>query len=237
MSRSGTLTYQIGNELAQLGVGNSTIVGIGGDPVIGSSFIDVIAQFEEDPETELIVMVGEIGGDEEERTADYIGEHVTKPVVAYIAGFEAPPGKRMGHAGRDHLRLVGDGAGEGRGARGQGRAGRAQPDRGGAACAAEKVEGDEPEFAVAARSSHLYPQTVMASPSPISFARGAPSADIMPADATARGGRAVLSTTTRPARSRTGRGTGTRRCASGSPSGTASTRRGSCCSTARSRPG
>src|SRR6187200_2316894 len=99
VSRSGTLTYQIGNELAQLGVGNSTIVGIGGDPVIGSSFIDVIAQFEADPETELIVMVGEIGGDEEERTADYIGEHVTKPVVAYIAGFEAPPGKRMGHAG------------------------------------------------------------------------------------------------------------------------------------------
>jgi succinyl-CoA synthetase alpha subunit len=99
LSRSGTLTYQIGNELAQLGVGNSTIVGIGGDPVIGSSFIDVIERFEQDPETELIVMVGEIGGDEEERTADYIAEHVTKPVVAYIAGFEAPPGKRMGHAG------------------------------------------------------------------------------------------------------------------------------------------
>jgi succinyl-CoA synthetase alpha subunit len=99
VSRSGTLTYQIGNELAQLGVGNSTIVGIGGDPIIGSSFIDVISQFEQDPETELIVMVGEIGGDEEERTADYIGEYVTTPVVAYIAGFEAPPGKRMGHAG------------------------------------------------------------------------------------------------------------------------------------------
>ena len=99
LSRSGTLTYQIGNELAQLGVGNSTIVGIGGDPIIGSSFIDVISQFEQDPETELIVMVGEIGGDEEERTADYIAEHVTKPVVAYIAGFTAPPGKRMGHAG------------------------------------------------------------------------------------------------------------------------------------------
>ena len=99
LSRSGTLTYQIGNELAQLGVGNSTIVGIGGDPVIGSSFIDVIAAFEQDPETELIVMVGEIGGDEEERTAEYIDEHVTKPVVAYIAGFTAPPGKRMGHAG------------------------------------------------------------------------------------------------------------------------------------------
>jgi succinyl-CoA synthetase alpha subunit len=99
VSRSGTLTYQIGNELAQLGVGNSTIVGIGGDSVIGSSFIDVISRFEQDPETELIVMVGEIGGDEEERTAEYIAEHVSTPVVAYIAGFQAPPGKRMGHAG------------------------------------------------------------------------------------------------------------------------------------------
>ncbi len=99
VSRSGTLTYQIGNELARRGFGNSTIVGIGGDPVVGSSFVDVIAQFEQDPETELIVMCGEIGGDEEERTAEYIAEHVSKPVVGYIAGFEAPPGKRMGHAG------------------------------------------------------------------------------------------------------------------------------------------
>ena len=99
VSRSGTLTYQIGNELAQRGFGNSSIVGIGGDPVPGSSFIDVIAQFEADAETELIVMSGEIGGDAEERAADYIAEHVTKPVVAYIAGFTAPPGKTMGHAG------------------------------------------------------------------------------------------------------------------------------------------
>jgi succinyl-CoA synthetase alpha subunit len=99
VSRSGTLTYQIGNELAQLGVGNSTIVGIGGDPIIGSSFIDVISQFERDEQTELIVMVGEIGGDEEERTAEYIAAHISKPVIAYIAGFTAPPGKRMGHAG------------------------------------------------------------------------------------------------------------------------------------------
>ncbi len=99
VSRSGTLTYQIGNELAGRGFGNSTIVGIGGDPIVGSSFIDVIAQFEQDPDTELIVMCGEIGGDEEERTADYIAEHVSKPVVAYIAGFTAPPGKTMGHAG------------------------------------------------------------------------------------------------------------------------------------------
>jgi succinyl-CoA synthetase alpha subunit len=99
VSRSGTLTYQIGNELAQRGFGNSTIVGIGGDPVPGSNFIDIIAQFQDDPETELIVMSGEIGGSAEEEAAEYIGEHVTKPVVGYIAGFTAPPGKTMGHAG------------------------------------------------------------------------------------------------------------------------------------------
>ena len=99
VSRSGTLTYQIGNELAQRGFGNSSIVGIGGDPVPGSSFIDIIALFEADPETELIVLSGEIGGDAEEQAAEYIGRHVSKPVVAYIAGFTAPPGKTMGHAG------------------------------------------------------------------------------------------------------------------------------------------
>jgi succinyl-CoA synthetase alpha subunit len=99
VSRSGTLTYQIGNELAQRGFGNSTIVGIGGDPIVGSSFIDIIGRFQEDDQTELIVMCGEIGGDEEERTADYIADNVTKPVVGYIAGFTAPPGKTMGHAG------------------------------------------------------------------------------------------------------------------------------------------
>src|ERR1700693_4407324 len=99
VSRSGTLTYQIGNVVAQSGFGNSTIVGIGGDPVPGTDFIDVIAMFQEDPETELIVMCGEIGGDAKERAADYIAEHVPKPVVAYIAGFTAPPGKTMGHAG------------------------------------------------------------------------------------------------------------------------------------------
>ncbi len=99
VSRSGTLTYQIGNEIAQQGFGNSSIVGIGGDPVPGSSFIDVLALFESDPETELVVMAGEIGGSAEEEAADYIAEHVSKPVVAYIAGFTAPPGKTMGHAG------------------------------------------------------------------------------------------------------------------------------------------
>jgi succinyl-CoA synthetase alpha subunit len=99
VSRSGTLTYQIGHELTQLGLGNSTIVGIGGDPVVGSSFIDVLERFEADPETELIVLVGEIGGDEEEKAARFVEERVTKPVLAYIAGFSAPPGKTMGHAG------------------------------------------------------------------------------------------------------------------------------------------
>ena len=99
VSRSGTLTYQIGHELTQMGLGNSTIVGIGGDPVVGSSFIDVLTRFEADPETEYVVMVGEIGGDEEEKAAAFIEAEMTKPVVAYIAGFTAPPGKTMGHAG------------------------------------------------------------------------------------------------------------------------------------------
>ena len=99
VSKSGTLTYQIGNELKQAGQGNSSIVGIGGDPIVGSDFIDILTLFEADGETEMIVMVGEIGGDAEERAADYIAESVSKPVVAYIAGFTAPPGKQMGHAG------------------------------------------------------------------------------------------------------------------------------------------
>jgi len=99
VSRSGTLTYQIGHELTQLGLGNSTIVGIGGDPVVGSSFIDVLAKFEADDETEVVVLVGEIGGAEEEKAAEFIGAEMTKPVVGYIAGFSAPPGKTMGHAG------------------------------------------------------------------------------------------------------------------------------------------
>jgi succinyl-CoA synthetase alpha subunit len=99
VSKSGTLTYQIGNELKQAGMGNSSIVGIGGDPIVGSDFIDILTLFESDPETELIVMVGEIGGDAEERAADFIAESVSKPVVGYIAGFTAPPGKQMGHAG------------------------------------------------------------------------------------------------------------------------------------------
>ena len=99
VSRSGTLTYQIGYELAQRGLGNSTIVGIGGDPVVGSSFIDILGKFETDDETDVVVMVGEIGGDEEEKAARYIEAEMSKRVVAYIAGFTAPPGKTMGHAG------------------------------------------------------------------------------------------------------------------------------------------
>ncbi|MBN8871156.1 MAG: succinate--CoA ligase subunit alpha [Solirubrobacterales bacterium] len=99
VSKSGTLTYQIGNELKQAGEGNSTIVGIGGDPIIGSDFIDILTLFDADPDTDLIVMVGEIGGDAEERAAEFIAAEISKPVVAYIAGFTAPPGKQMGHAG------------------------------------------------------------------------------------------------------------------------------------------
>ena len=99
VSKSGTLTYQIGNELKQAGTGNSSIVGIGGDPIVGSDFIDILKLYEADPDTELIVMVGEIGGDAEERAAEFIAAEVSKPVVAYIAGFTAPPGKQMGHAG------------------------------------------------------------------------------------------------------------------------------------------
>ena len=99
VSRSGTLTYEIGRSLAELGIGNSTIVGIGGDPVVGSSFIEILDRFEADPETELVVLVGEIGGEEEERAARHVAEACSKPVLAYLAGFSAPPGKRMGHAG------------------------------------------------------------------------------------------------------------------------------------------
>jgi succinyl-CoA synthetase alpha subunit len=97
VSKSGTLTYQMMYELSDIGF--STAVGIGGDPVIGTTHIDALAAFEADPQTEVIVMIGEIGGDAEERAAAYIAEHVTKPVVGYVAGFTAPEGKTMGHAG------------------------------------------------------------------------------------------------------------------------------------------
>ncbi|MGH2764745.1 MAG: succinate--CoA ligase subunit alpha [Actinomycetota bacterium] len=99
VSRSGTLTYQIMHELTRRGTGQSTCIGIGGDPIIGTGFVDVLARFQQDPHTEAVVLIGEIGGADEERAAEFIAERVTKPVVAYVAGFTAPPGKRMGHAG------------------------------------------------------------------------------------------------------------------------------------------
>jgi succinyl-CoA synthetase alpha subunit len=99
ISRSGTLTYEIVNGIKEHGLGQSTCIGLGGDPVVGTSFVDALPLFQADPETDVIVMVGEIGGTAEEDGAEYIRHHVTKPVVAYIAGRSAPPGKRMGHAG------------------------------------------------------------------------------------------------------------------------------------------
>jgi len=99
ISRSGTLTYEIVNGIKEHGLGQSTCIGLGGDPIVGTSFVDALPWFESDPETDLMVVVGEIGGTAEEDAAEYIARHFTKPVVAYIAGRSAPPGKRMGHAG------------------------------------------------------------------------------------------------------------------------------------------
>lgn len=99
ISRSGTLTYEIVYALTNLGIGQSTCVGIGGDPIVGSNFRDILALFEADPDTEAVVLIGEIGGDEEEKTAAYIKEHIKTPCYAYIVGASAPEGKRMGHAG------------------------------------------------------------------------------------------------------------------------------------------
>ena len=164
VSRSGTLTYQIGKELADLGLGNSTIVGIGGDPIVGSSFIDILERFEADPGTDLIVMVGEIGGDEEEKAGAYIDQHVSKPVVAYIAGFQAPAGKTMGHAGAIISGSSGHGRRQAAGAAGARHPGRRQPHRG------------RPAGGGAARLQDDTMQPMTAIP----FTRGVPSADMLP---------------------------------------------------------
>ena len=131
VSRSGTLVYQIVHELTQRGLGQSTCMGMGGDPVHGVGFIESLALFAEDPGTDLVVMTGEIGGDDEERAAAWISEHMTKPVVGYIAGFTAPAGQADGPRRRDRHRIGGDGCGEGRGPRGRRRPRGADAHRGG----------------------------------------------------------------------------------------------------------
>jgi succinyl-CoA synthetase alpha subunit len=99
ISRSGTLTYEVVYQLTQSGLGQSTCIGIGGDPIIGSSFVDMLKLFDQDPDTQGVVLIGEIGGNDEETAAEYIRDHFSKPVVGFVAGLTAPPGKRMGHAG------------------------------------------------------------------------------------------------------------------------------------------
>jgi succinyl-CoA synthetase alpha subunit len=99
VSRSGTLTYEAVGQLTALGIGQSTCIGIGGDPIIGTTHIDAMRLFNEDPDTDAVIMIGEIGGNGEEQAAEYVGKHMKKPVVGFVAGQTAPPGRRMGHAG------------------------------------------------------------------------------------------------------------------------------------------
>ena len=218
VSKSGTLTYQIGNELKQAGAGNSTIVGIGGDPIVGSDFIDVLTLFEEDAETELIVMVGEIGGDAEERAADFIAEQVSKPVVAYIAGFTAPPGKQMGHAGAIISGSSGTAQAKKEALEATRRARRPQPDRGGAARGRDRRARDAMRCArgltprrrrlrafssvtsMAVRCARRWPRL-------ISFARGARAPTSCPSRRCGRR-RSARSPTTGSGRSPTGPGIG-----------------------------
>ena len=129
VSRSGTLTYEIAMGLTRAGLGQSTCVGMGGDPVHGVGFLECLELFEADPQTEAVVLVGEIGGDDEERAAEFAAEHMSKPVVAYIAGFTAPPGRRMGHAGAIISGVVRHGGRQGGRSRGGGHPGRAPPGR------------------------------------------------------------------------------------------------------------
>ena len=157
VSKSGTLTYQMMYELREIGF--STAIGIGGDPIIGTTHIDALEAFEADPETAAIVMIGEIGGDAEERAADFVKANVTKPVVGYVAGFTAPEGKTMGHAGRDRVRLGRHRPGQAGGAGGRRRPGRQDPQRDrrtdardrGVAVARRDGGGREPRHARAAR--------------------------------------------------------------------------------------
>ena len=130
LSRSGTLTYQISKELAAFDIGQSTVVGIGGDPVVGSSFIDILSRFEADPDTDLVVMVGEIGGAEEEKAAEYIADNMSDARRRLHRRLPGPPRQADGPRRRDHHRLVGHGAGQEGRAGGEGRPGRHEPDRG-----------------------------------------------------------------------------------------------------------